>query len=180
MFAMSLQKRVLLETALLTSSIALATGFALAAQKAKKPAPPQAPELTTTSAPGVDPSASTSASEWHAREGSFFKRTWGVDVIGVHPVASGFMLRFSYRVLDPKKAKILNDKKQDAYLVEESTGSRLTVPTMDYAGLLRTVNTPKYNNVYWMLFGNSGTAIKPGDHVTVVVGDFRATGLVVE
>ena len=45
-----------------------------------------------------------------SRPSLYFKRNWGVDVVGVHPVASGQMLEFRYRVLDEVKAKPLFDK----------------------------------------------------------------------
>jgi hypothetical protein len=33
---------------------------------------------------------------------------------------------------------------------------------------------------YWVLFSNKGDLVKVGDRVDVVIGDFSATGLVVE
>lgn len=54
------------------------------------------------------------------------------------------------------------------------------VPTMDKIGKLRTINTPQVNRTYWMIFGNPGRLVKPGNRVSVVIGDFRVDGLVVE
>src|ERR1700675_3997593 len=60
--------------------------------------------------------AAQSSADWHARQGLYYKRNWGVDIIGVKPVSSGFMLAFRYRIVDPEKAKVLHDQHSKAYL----------------------------------------------------------------
>src|ERR1700687_3745908 len=80
----------------------------------------------------------------------FYQLTWGVDILGVEVVSSGFMLRFSYRVLDAKKAKALNDKKLTPYLFDQGTGTKLEIPTMEKVGQLRQTATPEDGRVYWM------------------------------
>ncbi len=117
--------------------------------------------------------------DWHAREGVYFQRNWGVDIVGVRPVSSGYMLEFRYRVLDPKKAKALNNKKARPYLIDEATGIRLAVPSMENIGELRQVAAPEADRTYFMIFGNPGKLVKSGNRVSVVIGDFRVTGLTV-
>lgn len=124
--------------------------------------------------------AAPSATDWHARQGLYYKRNWGVEVIGVKPVSSGYMLAFRYRVLDPDKAKLLNDRKAKAYLIDEESGTRLAVPALENVGELRSGTAPVVDRNYFMIFGNPGKLVKPGSRVSVVVGNFRVDGLVVD
>lgn len=117
--------------------------------------------------------------DWHAKEGMFYKRNWGVDIIGVRVIASGWMLRFDYRVLDEQKARPLFDKNAKPYLVDEASGARLAVPAMDNVGELRQKPMPKTNRTYFMIFGNPGKLVKEGSRVSVVIGNFRVDGLTV-
>ena len=93
---------------------------------------------------------------------------------------SGEMIRFSYRVLDEDKAAPLNDKKLEPSLIDPRVGVKLVVPSLEQVGLLRQSSTPHAGKMYWMAFSNKGRLVKPGDHVNVVIGGFRAIGLVVE
>jgi hypothetical protein len=90
------------------------------------------------------------------------------------------MLRFTYRVLDANKAKPLNDKKIEPYLICARARVKLVVPSLEKVGSLRQASTPEAGKSYWMAFSNSGRLVRPGDHVDVVIGNFQAQGLVVQ
>jgi len=120
------------------------------------------------------------AATWQARHGLYFQRNWGVQIVGVRRVSSGLMLRFDYRVLDPGQAAALNDKKARAYLIDEATNTALAVPAMENVGELRQMSPFQANRTYFMIFGNPGGLVKRGGRVTVVVGNLRATRLVVD
>jgi len=148
-----------------------------------------APEnhVGSTSAPAVTASTSSktdsgpaSSANWHAFDSTYYKRKWGVEIIGVRLVSSKGMLRFDYCVLDAEKAKTLNDKKFNPYLVDEVSGAKLGVPEMDKVGKLRQSSEPGNGQIYWMVFGNPSQLVKAGNRVDVVIGDFRAKGIVVE
>jgi len=79
---------------------------------------------------------------------------WGIDELSVKSAEAGEVIRFTSQVLDPGKAKMLNDKKTEPSLVDEQAN--------------------------WMLFSNKGGHVKRGDHVSVVIGKLRADGLVVD
>ena len=119
------------------------------------------------------------AASWHARQGKYFQRNWGVDIVGVRRVSSGYMLRFDYRVVEPGRAAALTDKKSRPYLIDEKTGIALAVPAMENIGELRQVAPLETNRTYYIIFGNPGGLVKRGSRVTLVVGNFRAEGLVV-
>jgi hypothetical protein len=83
-------------------------------------------------------------------------------------------------VLDADKAKALNDKKNEPSLVDPGAGVKLVVPSLEKVGQLRQSSTPEAGKIYWMAFSNKGRLVKRGDHVDVVIGTFRAEGLVVD
>jgi len=139
--------------------------------------PASANETTGLAKPASKPASSAN---WHAFDSSYYKRKWGVEIIGVRLVSSKGMLRFDYRMLDAEKAKTLNDKKFNPYLVDEVSGAKLGVPEMDKVGKLRQSSEPENGQIYWMVFGNPSQLVKLGNRVDVVIGDFRASGIVVE
>jgi hypothetical protein len=124
--------------------------------------------------------AAASAAHWRSRDSFYYKRNWGVEIIGIKPVSSGYMLAFRYRVLDPEKAKVLNDRHSRAYLRDEATGTVLAVPAMENIGELRTGSAPEADRTYFMIFGNPGKLVKSGSRVTVVAGNLHIDGLIVD
>jgi hypothetical protein len=114
------------------------------------------------------------------RAAAYYRLVWGVEGLGVKWAESGEVIRFSYRVLDPEKAKILNDKRSEPSLVDPQAGVQLVVPSMEQIGQLRQSGTPEAGKAYWMAFSNKGRLVKRGHHVSVVIGTFRADGLVVD
>jgi hypothetical protein len=114
------------------------------------------------------------------RARAYYSLYWGVDSLNVRAVESGELIRFSYRVLDGERAKPLNDKKQEPILVAPFARVKLVVPSLEKVGQLRQSSTPEPGKVYWMAFSNPGRAVKRGDRVDIVIGQFHANGLVVE
>jgi hypothetical protein len=114
------------------------------------------------------------------RAGKFYELNWGVDSLNVKLVESGELVRFSYRVLDPAKARSLNDKQSEASLIDPKAGVRLSVPTMEKIGQLRQTAAPEAGRSYWMTFSNKGGHVVRGDRVDVVIGTFKAGFLAVD
>ncbi len=104
---------------------------------------------------------------------------WGVDSLDVRWVESGEIVRFSYRVLDASRARALNDVRSTPALVDARAGVSLVVPAMENVGQLRQTSDTTDGQSYWMAFSNKGRLVKRGDRVAVVIGPFRADGLVV-
>jgi hypothetical protein len=144
--------------------------YAYAARPAERPA---------FAGSSATPAAATAA-HWRSRDSLYYKRNWGVEIIGIKPVSSGYMLAFRYRVLDPEKAKVLNDRHSRAYLRDEATGTVLAVPAMENIGELRTGSAPEADRTYFMIFGNPGKLVKSGSRVTVVAGNLHIDGLIVD
>ena len=138
-----------------------------------------------SSAPAGKPAVSAGRSPYHPSR--FAKRAelhyglvWGVDSLAVKWVESGEVIRFSYRVLDADKATALNDKKSEPSLIDPRAGVKLVVPSLEQVGQLRQSADPEEGKSYWMAFSNKGRLVKRGDRVSVVIGPFRADGLVVD
>ena len=167
----------MLLTSLLANSIFFATALTQLAHGTAKPGgnvPASAAISHSAGAPTIA-SAVTSA-----RQAMMYLRIWGIDDLHIRSTASGSLIRFSYRVVDADKAKLLNDKKTTPYLLDEKTGLALQVPVMEKVGQLRQVATPQNGREYWMAFSNKGHYVSPGNHVDVVIGKLRIEGLVVE
>ena len=114
------------------------------------------------------------------RAGLYYKAVWGIDSLSVKSAESGEIIRFAWRVVDPDRAKPLNDKKAEPSLVDPKAGVQLVVPTMEQIGQLRQTSAPEAGKSYWMAFSNKGRYVKRGDRVNVVIGQFRADGLMVD
>jgi len=114
------------------------------------------------------------------RAGKYYELVWGVDSLAVKWTESGEVVRFTYRVLDADKAKTLNDKKAEPFLIDPKAQVKLVVPSLEKVGQLRQSSTPQAGKSYWMAFSNKGRLVKRGDRVSVVIGGFRADGLVVD
>ena len=114
------------------------------------------------------------------KAGRYYRLVWGIDSIAVKLAESGELVRFSWRVLDPDKARTLNDKRLEPALVDPQAGVSLAVPAMEKVGQLRQSAPPEQGKSYWMAFSNKGRRVKRGDRVNVVIGDFKGEGLAVE
>jgi hypothetical protein len=115
------------------------------------------------------------------REALYYEAVWGIADPSLKVAESGVLIRFSYRVLDPAKAKVLEDKKLAPELQSPERGVKLVVPSMEKVGQLRQAPREiEAGKSYWMAFSNSGRIIKPGDRVDVVIGNFHARNLLVE
>jgi len=146
----------------------------------KQPAPAGSSTLSTAQTSGSATRVHYQPERFAGRAGQYYRMIWGIDSISVKWAESGEMIRFTYRVLDPDKAKPLADKRQEPSLVDEKAHVKLVVPMMDKVGKLRQTSTPEAGKTYWMLFSNKGEFVKRGDHVNVVIGNFHANGLVVD
>jgi hypothetical protein len=168
---------------------ALAISAALAqSQPAQTPPAPGAPAKSagaptkSTGAPAKSAGAPSRylPNRFAGRAGVYYKAVWGIDSLSVKWAESGELIRFSWRVLDPEKAKVLNDKKIEPSLIDPQAGVSLVIPVMEKVGQLRQSQPPEAGKSYWMAFSNAGRVIKRGHRVDVVIGPFRAENLVVD
>ena len=140
---------------------------------------PSTPSSAKAAVPAGSPNHYT-PNRMPRRETEISEAVWGVDSFSVKSVESGELIRFSYRVVDGDRAKILNDKKNEAYLISQDKHVKLIVPSLEKVGQLRQSSTPVQGNTYWMAFSNQGRPVKPGDRVDIEIGQFHVQGLLVQ
>jgi len=114
----------------------------------------------------------------HAK--NYYQLYGGIENLRVRQTASGNLIRFSYRVTDPARAKVLGEKNATPYMLGLRSNAVLQIPVMDKIGQLRQTGTAAVGQEYWMVFSNKGNLVKAGDRVNVVIGSFHVDGLLVE
>jgi len=107
-------------------------------------------------------------------------RIWGIGSLSVKSVESGEIIRFTYRVLDPEKAKALRDTKNVPSLIDPGAGVKLPASLREKPGELGQKDAPEAGLVYTIAFSNLDGHVKPGHRVNVIVGQFRAESLLVQ
>jgi hypothetical protein len=168
----SLSSKSMLMAGLVAISLFVSTAQSQSAQSKQKVAGGQASPASTPSRYRPD--------RFAGRAGTYYRLVWGVEHLGVKSAESGEVIRFNYTVLDADKAKALNDKKAEPFLIDPQAKVKLVVPSLEKVGQLRQSGTPEAGKSYWMAFSNKGGLVKRGDRVSVVIGRFRADGLVVD
>src|ERR1700731_4375179 len=109
------RKVILKPTSLLLAGV-LASSVLVLTAGAQSPAP------AGTTAPATKPSVTAAPSRYRpdrfaGRAGKYYELIGGVDSRAVKWTESGEVIRFTYRVLDAGKAKMLNDKKAEPALI---------------------------------------------------------------
>jgi hypothetical protein len=139
-----------------------------------------APGKAALTAPSKSSPTRYRPDKFAGRARMYYAAVWGVDALSVKAVESGELIRFSYEVLDPSKAKAINDKETEAFLIAPDAHAQLVIPTLEKVGKLRQSSSPEAGRSYWMAFSNPTRTVKRGDRVNVSIGQFHADGLVVE
>ncbi|MBN2432021.1 MAG: hypothetical protein JXQ27_11115 [Acidobacteria bacterium] len=108
----------------------------------------------------------------------------GIEVVGIRSTAAGYMLDFRYKVLDPAKAASLFKDGMKPYLIDQGSDVHVGVPAPAKVGALRT-SYRSFGEVTpgqqcFIIFANPARYIKPGNKVTVVLGDVQITDLIVQ
>jgi hypothetical protein len=163
-------------------ALAVSSGIAVFSAGAQNSASPTKPQTASPVAKHAVTSKPTHymPERFSRRAQLHYSLVWGVDSLNVKTVESGEVVRFTFRVVDPNKAKMLNDKKYQPFLIDPGAGVRLIIPSLEKVGQLRQTSIPEVGKTYWMAFSNKGRRVRPGDRVNVVIGDFHADGLVVD
>jgi hypothetical protein len=105
---------------------------------------------------------------------------WGIEIVKLKITASGHIIDLRYRVLDPAKAFPVFDSKVKPSLIDERTGSNLSVYTAPRIGGMRQkARKPEIGRIYFILFGNQGI-VEDGSKVALLIGDVKAENLTVE
>ncbi len=164
-----------------TAALLLCAGI-FAAQPA--PSIAQAQDAATSAAPAASAAVRRSSpyrpATMPASARNVYAVTTGVTDLKVRRTNTGHLIRFSYKVTNAEQAKALADRQAKPVLIGHASRAVLSVPVMDKVGPLRQSTAPEVGKEYWMVFSNKGDLVKSGERVSVVIGKFRAEGLVVE
>jgi hypothetical protein len=114
------------------------------------------------------------------REELYFARRYGIGQLHVRSISAGASVEFRCQVLDADKAKALNDGRVAPVAIERKTGTRLSVANDENNGKPLQRVSPEAGQEYWLVFGNRGRIVKPGNMVDLVIGTVHISGLIVE
>jgi hypothetical protein len=173
---------------LLTAAGLLSGPLAAGADPAQPAQPPTKHTAATPAQPAhapPKPAAHHVGSQFHpvsvtGSANQLYAAQWGVDSLRVQYTSSGNLLRFTYRVVEPRLAAPLADKKFTPVLFSPVHHAELSIPVMEKVGPLRQAMGQKAGMEYWMAFSNRGQLVKPGERVNITIGSFHADGLIVE
>lgn len=105
----------------------------------------------------------------------------GIRVESLRLTAADHMLDLRYRITDPKRAEALFSRKTEVQLIDPTNGVRLGVPNTPKLGKLRQVaRKDMTERTYFMFFANPGQYVRPGARLTLLIGETRLEGLLVE
>ncbi len=110
---------------------------------------------------------------------SITEKIWGIRPLSVQLTAAGNLLDYRFRVIDPDKALALMKRGDKAYLIDQASGIKLTVPRTKVGPLRQTGSRPTAGKVYPILFSNTAKVVKQGSKITLVIGGFRRENIVV-
>ncbi len=105
-----------------------------------------------------------------------FTEATGVRILRVNSTAGGGMIDMRYQVVDPDKAVIVHDTKNQPSLLNEATEQAIDRPFHDHSSRSQLRAGATYNEI---LVNESGV-IKPGDRVTIFIGQARLEHVVVQ
>jgi hypothetical protein len=105
-----------------------------------------------------------------------FEEATGVRIVRVSATAAGGLIDLRFQVLDPDKALVVHDQERPPALQGVRTGAVLAQRWHNHV----TTRALKHAVVYHELLVNTGGAIGTGDDVSVIIGDWRLDGVVVQ
>jgi hypothetical protein len=108
------------------------------------------------------------------------EKNFGVKIVSLRPTAGGQMLDLRFQVIDPEKAKHVLDKNKKAYILDSKTGKTLPVPVTKAGPMRQATLKPEAGRIYFILFSNPNRMAKEGNSVSLVIGDFRKDGIIVD
>ena len=111
------------------------------------------------------------------------EEAWGVRFESVRRSGANTLIDVRIRVLDAQRAAPLFSRGSKARLIHEASGLAADVPVPGKIGPLRqtlTGDVPKADRVYFLLFGNPGRLIAPGDEVRLEIDNFLSSPLIVQ
>jgi hypothetical protein len=111
------------------------------------------------------------------------ERDLGIKVTSLRMASTGGTVELRFYLDDPRKGTRLFDRETPPFLTDESGGPALasaTPPIAYGAGRAAASDRTPRRRSYLLQFSNARQSVRTGSRVTLVVGDLKITGLVVE
>ena len=108
------------------------------------------------------------------------EKKWGILPLSIQLTAAGQLVDYRYLVIDPAKAKAIMKQGENAYLIDQASGTRLSVSRTKSGPPSQTRIKPIAGKIYPILFTNTANVIKKGSKVTLVIGELRLEDIVVK
>lgn len=108
------------------------------------------------------------------------EKKWGILPLSLQLTAADQLVDYRYLVIDPDKAQVLMKQVDTAHLIDQTTGTRLSVSRTKVDPVGQSGSRPIAGKIYPILFTNAAKVIKPGNKVTLVIGDLRMEDIVVK
>ena len=105
---------------------------------------------------------------------------WGIELESLRLSAAGRALDFRFRIADPELASRVGRNGGPMYILD-AEGRRIAernIPAIGDAFENRHLDQPDRTYSTW--FANQGNTVHRGDFVTIVMGDFRVSGIQVQ
>ena len=125
-------------------------------------------------------------------QSALIEEAWGIRVLSVALTAGGGMVDVRYQVTNPEKAALAlgssehdvitpEDVKESPLLIDEESGYAFMETHLHLMGRVFTQReNPKAGVSRFMLFSNMNGLIRPGDSVSLAIGDRRLVHMVVQ
>ncbi|WP_151128945.1 hypothetical protein [Oryzomonas japonica] len=105
----------------------------------------------------------------------------GIRVVKISPAVGRQMLDLRYRITDVEQAGRVLKQTTPISLVDQVSGTTLPVPDLAKVGKLRSIpNKEDAGRLFWVFFNNSAGVVKPGNKVTLMIGNVAIRDIVVE
>jgi len=105
---------------------------------------------------------------------------FGIEIKSLRVSTAGYMLDFRHKVVDAAKASPLHSYSVKPYLWDPENNVSV-VPPHTRIGILRQgKNDARDGRIYTTMFANPGRRFKPGDQVTLVLGDLVVEDMTIE
>jgi hypothetical protein len=108
------------------------------------------------------------------------EKKWGILPISIQLTAAEQLVDYRYLVIDPYKAQAFMKQVDTAYLIDQTSGARLSVSRTKVAPVGQSGTKPIAGKIYPILFTNTAKVIKPGSKVNLVIGELRIEDIVVK
>ena len=99
----------------------------------------------------------------------------GIRIVRVSIIAGGGMIDLRYQVVDPDKAVVVHDDENPPGFIIEATGQVINTPYHDHS-----IFEAHHAITYHELIMNPAGVLKPGELITVMIGESRLEHVVVQ